>query len=521
MALAAYNSTRHASTGFSPNMLMLGKEVSTPLSYFYPSQGDTPTNDAQVYVQNLLKKQREVRRIARHNLKQAQLRQKKQFDKRVKSLVPFKVGDQVQVRVRVIAPGIHRKFKEHFRGPFVIEKVLQDGRCYRLNNSQRVHYEQIKPWNGRMLDFVIPEGGKVLEYKPEADVESIPVTEGASEEIEQEPISDAAQDLQADYRPLDLEPDVFDDDPPMCERLRPRRKHKVGMYKEPRSSEFDSINYLGDRFPPDRDDNYQPIQSDPMCSRTNTHHFKEGEGGEFVVEKEQQHIEGQPFSMNINFDRRICYGIARLARSAPRNFPHPIKEGVSYCYQPGEEELPTYSPVIKYVEEDFIHMDISKAISVASDISMKGPLAGDFKRQFKNQDQVFNQRKVRGQTAVLPPIVSGKKGQYLFYMFTKVTDKERARTLDLAEALIDLKLQVRNLGIKEIAFSVIDPGLDGIPWSTTYQLLDALFTKTNVTIHASMKFYTNILYNIDYKLAPSAGTSDYCDSADSVSLPTH
>ena len=45
--VGAYNSTRHASTGFSPHMLMTGKEKSIPLSYVYPEFAKEPFESHQ------------------------------------------------------------------------------------------------------------------------------------------------------------------------------------------------------------------------------------------------------------------------------------------------------------------------------------------------------------------------------------------------------------------------------------------------------------------------------------------
>jgi hypothetical protein len=176
IALSAYNATRHASTGFSPNMLMLGRETADPLAYFYPVHDEFSNTDPGAYVEQLIKRQAAVRRIARHNLKQAQLRQKRNFDKRIKSLVTFKIGDTVQVRTRVCAPGQCRKLRECFKGPYVIAEVLQKGRCYRLNTGQRVHFEQLRRWNSRLTDYTLPVGAKELRYDPDGDVDEIEPT---------------------------------------------------------------------------------------------------------------------------------------------------------------------------------------------------------------------------------------------------------------------------------------------------------------------------------------------------------
>ena len=95
--VGAYNSTRHASTGFSPHMLMTAKEKSIPLSYVYPEFAKEPFESHQDYVTALMKRQREVDALVRRNTHQAQLHQKKAFDRKVKGKA-FQVGDVGEVR---------------------------------------------------------------------------------------------------------------------------------------------------------------------------------------------------------------------------------------------------------------------------------------------------------------------------------------------------------------------------------------------------------------------------------------
>ena len=74
--LGAYNSTRHATTGFSPYMLTRGTEKAIPLTYLYPefASRSFPTHDA--YVDHVLARLQEIHDLVRRNTHQAQLRQK-------------------------------------------------------------------------------------------------------------------------------------------------------------------------------------------------------------------------------------------------------------------------------------------------------------------------------------------------------------------------------------------------------------------------------------------------------------
>ena len=74
--LGAYNSTRHATTGFSPYMLHHGAEKSIPLSFIYPEFAARGFDSKEEFVEHLLARQQEIHELVRRNTHQAQLRQK-------------------------------------------------------------------------------------------------------------------------------------------------------------------------------------------------------------------------------------------------------------------------------------------------------------------------------------------------------------------------------------------------------------------------------------------------------------
>ena len=76
----AYRSSQHESTGYSPNRLMLGREISLPVDLSF---GPPPRNGFS-----------DESHYARLNLKSKHLRQKKNYD-RFSSGTPYNVGDKV------------------------------------------------------------------------------------------------------------------------------------------------------------------------------------------------------------------------------------------------------------------------------------------------------------------------------------------------------------------------------------------------------------------------------------------
>ena len=149
--LGAYNSTRHATTGFSPYMLHHGAEKSIPLSFIYPEFAARGFDSKEEFVEHLLARQQEIHELVRRNTHQAQLRQKLKFDRHLKAKA-HAVGDAVWVFCHIIPKGGTRKLIRAWRGPHKVTNVLQDGRLYVLDTGQKVHYERLKrhvpaPWD--------------------------------------------------------------------------------------------------------------------------------------------------------------------------------------------------------------------------------------------------------------------------------------------------------------------------------------------------------------------------------------
>ena len=149
--LGAYNSTRHATTGFSPYMLQHGAEKSIPLSFIYPEFAARGFNSEEEFVEHLLARQQEIHELVRRNTHQEQLRQKLKFDRHLKAKA-HAVGDAVWAFCHIIPRGGTRKLIRAWRGPHKVTDVLQDGRLYVLDTGQKVHYERLKrhvpaPWD--------------------------------------------------------------------------------------------------------------------------------------------------------------------------------------------------------------------------------------------------------------------------------------------------------------------------------------------------------------------------------------
>ena len=131
---AAYRSTKHPATGFSPN-LMLGREVNLPVDIIFPSRQQDDSKECD-YVLKL----ESCYEIARENLRRAAERQKRDYDTRAgeKKYCP---GDLVYKR-----HAISKKLETPWVGPYVVIQRLSD--CvYKITDKRKasvLHHDQIK-----------------------------------------------------------------------------------------------------------------------------------------------------------------------------------------------------------------------------------------------------------------------------------------------------------------------------------------------------------------------------------------
>ena len=175
--LGAYNSTRHATTGFSPLMLTRGLEKAIPFTYLYPEFATHSFSTHDAYVDHVLARQLEIHDLVRKNTHQAQLRQKLKYDRAIRAKAYAK-GDLVWVFCRYVPQKGSPKLMRAWRGPHHVVHTLQDGRVYILDTGQKVHFERLKLHNSGPLEFVATpfDTGDVavgMDTEPEHSIEPI------------------------------------------------------------------------------------------------------------------------------------------------------------------------------------------------------------------------------------------------------------------------------------------------------------------------------------------------------------
>ena len=157
--MMAYRSTPHSATGFTPNMIMLGREIRLP-SVLNPPVDPLPVTD---HVRALNDK---LRMVYNKCLGQP-ISDHEAYDHLIHK--PFSVGDSVWVkrlRTQVGRPG---KLEAKYHGPYPIIKVLDyDTYLIQENNKEVIeHHTRLKMFHPRSMDQTM--GPDLSELPDEAD----------------------------------------------------------------------------------------------------------------------------------------------------------------------------------------------------------------------------------------------------------------------------------------------------------------------------------------------------------------
>ena len=146
---AAIRATQHRQTGFTPNRMMLGREVASPLDLMLGNHSNLDTN-AEEYVVSLGDSIASCHAVARDQLKNTQKRQKKEYDMKLNQH-HYDTGDLVYEVNSATKVGCSQKLEKIWNGPFLITKVLSPI-LYVIQGRRRskvVHHDRIKQCSDR------------------------------------------------------------------------------------------------------------------------------------------------------------------------------------------------------------------------------------------------------------------------------------------------------------------------------------------------------------------------------------
>ena len=159
--MMAYRSTIHETTGFSPNSLMLGREVCTPLDIMYDVPSAIKPMPRNEWVWQLQERLENAHKIVRTNTQQAMIRQKHYHDKKL-NWAQFNENDEVYVYFPRTKSGQSPKFTSYWRGPFRIIKKMSDVtymvNCGIRGSNQVIHVDRMRLKRSQLLVGETPAG---------------------------------------------------------------------------------------------------------------------------------------------------------------------------------------------------------------------------------------------------------------------------------------------------------------------------------------------------------------------------
>ena len=139
---AAYRSTVHPATGYTPNLLFLGREVHMPIDLIYPRPRAEEPPEVHEYVSRLRDEMEECYHSARENLRRMAEKQKRDYDTRLCEQ-KYERGDLVYKRHH-----IQKKLEVPWVGPYVIVRAMGDS-IYKITDKKKatvVHHDRLKPY---------------------------------------------------------------------------------------------------------------------------------------------------------------------------------------------------------------------------------------------------------------------------------------------------------------------------------------------------------------------------------------
>ena len=155
--LMAYRSSVHASTGQTPNMMMLGRNITLPMEAVVPRpvESDDDVDDPPEidnYVMKLQEKMVKSHTLARGHLKQNSEYQKRHYDLKAAKR-EFKIGQPVWLYDTSKKVGVCHKLTSKWKGPYVVTRKLDDI-TYLVKRSKKLpgkvyHIDRLLPYHGR------------------------------------------------------------------------------------------------------------------------------------------------------------------------------------------------------------------------------------------------------------------------------------------------------------------------------------------------------------------------------------
>jgi hypothetical protein len=119
----ALHATEHRQTCFTPNMMMLGREVFLPANLILVNvQTNIQAQEPHEWVRNLTRTLSEVHSLAMECLQSAERRQKRSYDVLLREY-RYQPGDLVYKLDEASKTGVSRKLRPPWKAPFLVTKA--------------------------------------------------------------------------------------------------------------------------------------------------------------------------------------------------------------------------------------------------------------------------------------------------------------------------------------------------------------------------------------------------------------
>ena len=147
----AIRSAVNRNTGFTPNKLMLGREINIPAHLMFPLAAVEPVN-VNEYVGTLMRNIEKAHTAARNNLKTSTKRMKRDYDIRILSR-NYQEGDVIYLMDTAAITGKCKKLSSPWKGPAVVVNKLSESlfRVKLKNALLVVNHDRMKPCRDRNL----------------------------------------------------------------------------------------------------------------------------------------------------------------------------------------------------------------------------------------------------------------------------------------------------------------------------------------------------------------------------------
>ncbi|KAK3095582.1 hypothetical protein FSP39_016324 [Pinctada imbricata] len=147
----AYNSSIHATTGFSPSKLLYGREITLPIDLVFGKPVREELNYDTFFASELDEKLEQIHELARKRIKYASDVQKRHYDHKVHEN-SYKERDLVWYFDPLYKQGKNKKLSKPWKGPFVVTKKINDV-IYKIQLNQKakpkiVHHDRLKLYMG-------------------------------------------------------------------------------------------------------------------------------------------------------------------------------------------------------------------------------------------------------------------------------------------------------------------------------------------------------------------------------------